>query len=148
MAHSITALMGCRMFRAVWTFTCQIGVRTSSTSALAISETGRLPMRGNAWRSRLFSQVRAWMGLRQPARFPSTTRAAASAKVGMASARRFSASGSPPSRASLRLAIARSRASASETRAVLTIYNIVQSIHGTWVIFIRVTLNPSLFPSF
>ncbi len=63
-AHSITALMRCRTFRAVWTFTCQIGVRTSSTSALAISETGRLPMRGNAWRSRLFSEVRAWMGLR------------------------------------------------------------------------------------
>ncbi len=119
MAHSITALMRCRTFRAVWTFTCQIGVRTSSTSALAISETDRLPMRGKAWRSRLFSQVRAWMGLRQPARLPSTARAAASAKVGMASARRLSASGSPPSRASLRFDSARSRASASDTKAVL-----------------------------
>ena len=27
-------------------FTCQIGVRTASTSALDTSETGRLPMRG------------------------------------------------------------------------------------------------------
>ena len=119
MAHSITALMRWRTFRAVWTFTCQIGVRTSSTSALATSETGRLPMRGKAWRSRLFSQVRAWTGLRQPACFASTTRAAASAKVGMPSARRFSASGSPPERASLRFESARSRASASDTRAVL-----------------------------
>lgn len=52
MAHSITALMRCR---TVWAFTCQIGVRTSSTAALATAETGRLPMRGKAWCSRLFS---------------------------------------------------------------------------------------------
>ena len=77
-AGSITALMRWRTFRAVWAFTCQIGVRTSSTSTLVTSETGRLPMRGKAWSSRLFSQVRAWMGLRQSARFFSTTRAAAS----------------------------------------------------------------------
>ena len=32
--------------RAVWIWTCQIGVRISSTSALATSETARLPMRG------------------------------------------------------------------------------------------------------
>ena len=40
-------------------------------------------------------------------------------KVGMASARRFSASGAPPSRASLRFDSARSRASASDTSEVL-----------------------------
>ena len=50
--------------------------------------------------------------MRQPSRFCSSTRMAASAKVGMPSARRFSASGSPPRRASLRLASAFSRASA------------------------------------
>ena len=43
--HSITALMRWRTFRAVWTFTCQIGVRTSGTSALATSDTDRLSMR-------------------------------------------------------------------------------------------------------
>ena len=45
--------------------------------------------------------------------------AVASAKLGTPCARRFSASGSPPSRASLRLASAFSRASASETSATL-----------------------------
>ena len=62
MAHSITAPMRWRTHRAVWTFTCQIGVSTSRRSALVTSETGRLPTRGKAWRSRLFSQVRAWIG--------------------------------------------------------------------------------------
>ena len=34
--------------RAVPAFTCQMGVRISSTSALLTSETGRLPIRGKA----------------------------------------------------------------------------------------------------
>ena len=49
MLHSSTALMALmrwRTVRAVRIFTCQIGVRIASTSALATSETGRLPMRG------------------------------------------------------------------------------------------------------
>ena len=45
----MTALMRWRTFRAVWTSTCQIGVRTSSASALVTSQTGRLPLRGEAW---------------------------------------------------------------------------------------------------
>ena len=61
MAHSITAPMhradaprrcAGAPHRAVWTFTGQIGVRTSSSSALVTSETARMPMRGKAWRSR------------------------------------------------------------------------------------------------
>ena len=56
---------------------------------------------------------------RHPARFCPTTRLAASAKVGIPTERRCSASGSPPARASLRLASACSRASANETRATL-----------------------------
>ena len=46
-AHSSTARMRWRTLWAVCTFTCQMGVRTASTSVLATSETGRLPMRGN-----------------------------------------------------------------------------------------------------
>ncbi len=56
---------------------------------------------------------------RQPARFCSTTVAAASAKLGMPWAHRFWARGSPPSRASLRLARAFSRASTRETSSTL-----------------------------
>ena len=47
-AHSITAWIRWRTRRAVCAFACQIGVRTSSTSALLTSETGRLPICGNA----------------------------------------------------------------------------------------------------
>ena len=84
-------------------------------SALVTSETGTRPMRGKAWSSRLRGQLFTCSALRQPARFCSNTRLAASAKVGMPAERRFSASGSPPSRASFRLANALSRASASGT---------------------------------
>ena len=95
------------------------GVRISSTSALVTSETGTLPMRGKAKRLRL--DIHSWecLGPRHPPCFCSSTRMAASAKVGIPSARRFSASGSPPWRASLRLASAFSRASAKGTRATL-----------------------------
>ena len=54
---------------------------------------------------------------RQPPRFCSSTRSAASAKVGTLWTRRLSAKGSPPDRASSRLASASSGASASETSA-------------------------------
>ena len=47
-AHSITARMRWRTRRAVVAFTCQMGVRISSTSALVTSETGIRPMRGKA----------------------------------------------------------------------------------------------------
>ena len=50
-------------------------------------------MRGKANRLRLDSHSRACFRLRQPARFCSSTRAAASAKVGTAWLRRFSARG-------------------------------------------------------
>ena len=119
MAHSSTAPMHHLTCRAVGGFTCQIGARTSSTSALVTSEMAISPMRGKAWRLRLDIHCWAWLGWRQPARFCSTTFAAASAKLGMPWARRFSASGSPPSRASFRFARAFSRASASDTRATL-----------------------------
>ena len=82
----MTALMRWRTFRTICAFACEIGVRTSRTSALVTSETCRLPMRGKAWSSRLFSQVRAWTGLRQPTCFSSTTRTAASANVDKPSA--------------------------------------------------------------
>ena len=48
MAHSSTDRMRWRTARAVSAFTCQIGVRISSTSAVLTSETGRRPMRRNA----------------------------------------------------------------------------------------------------
>ena len=86
-------------------------VRISSTSALVTSETGTLPILGKAWISRLGCQFLGTTALRHPARFCSITRRAASANVGMPTERRFSAIGSPPVRASLRLA--------SETRATL-----------------------------
>ena len=66
--------------------------------------------------SRLPSQSRACRGERQPGRSCFQTVRVASAKVGIDSARRFSARGSPPSRASFRFANAFSRASLSETR--------------------------------
>ena len=47
-AHSITARMRWRTGRAVVAFTCRMGVRISSTSALVTSETGIRPMRGKA----------------------------------------------------------------------------------------------------
>ena len=56
MAHSSTDQMRWRTARAVSVLTCQIGVRISSTSVVLTSETGRLPMRGKAYRSRLFHQ--------------------------------------------------------------------------------------------
>ena len=105
--------------RLVSAFVCQMGARISSTSALVTSETGIFPMRGKAYRSKVKIQSRPCARLRQPACFCSTTRAVASAKLGTPCLRRFSASGSPPSRASLRLASAFSRASARETSATL-----------------------------
>ena len=47
-AQSSTVRIRWRTARAVSAFSCQIGVRISSTSALLTSETGRPPMRGNA----------------------------------------------------------------------------------------------------
>ena len=47
-AHSRTARIRSRTLRAVCAFTCQIGVSTSSTSALVTAETGRAPIRGKA----------------------------------------------------------------------------------------------------
>ena len=61
-AHSSTARMRWRTARAVSAFTCQMGVRISSTSALVTWETGRSPMRGNALRSRLRRQFCAASG--------------------------------------------------------------------------------------
>ncbi len=114
-AHCITALMRWRSRRAVSGLWCQRGLSISSTSALVTSETGRSPIRGNACRSRLAGQSLACLGLRQPARFCSSTREALTAKVRMPRARRLSAIGSPSARASRRLARACSRASSSVT---------------------------------
>ena len=58
-------------------------------------------MCGSTCRLRLDIHSCACPGWRQPGFLPFQTRSAASAKVGMPSARRFSVSGSPPSRASL-----------------------------------------------
>ena len=58
MAHSITERMRWRTARAVSALVCQIGVRISRTSAVSTSETGRLPMRGKAYRSRL--RIQFW----------------------------------------------------------------------------------------
>ena len=115
MAHSSTDRMRWRTARAVSALLCQIGVRISSTSAVLTSETGRLPMRGKAYRSMLRIQFCACHRPRQPSRFCSSTRWAASAKVGTPWTRRLSARGSPPDRASMRLARASSRALASGT---------------------------------
>ena len=96
----------------------QRGVRISSTSALVTSETGNAPMRGKAYRSKLRNQFLGVAEVRHPARFCSTTRFAASAKVGMPMARCFSARGFSPARASLRLSSACSRASLETRRAL------------------------------
>ena len=68
-AHVTHDLVLLAEHRAVWTITGQIGIRTSSTSALATSETGRLTMRGKAV---AFEAVqprsgRRWRYARQPA---------------------------------------------------------------------------------
>ena len=47
-AHFITAPIRWRTRRAVSGLSCQIGVRTASTSAVVTSDTGIAPMRGNA----------------------------------------------------------------------------------------------------
>ena len=60
-------------------------------SALVTSETGTLPILGKTWISKLRYQFLGTAALRHPARFCSTTRLAASAKVGMPAERRFSA---------------------------------------------------------
>ena len=115
MLHSNTARMRWRTSLAVAALTCQIGERISSTSAVLTSETGRSPTRGNTYRSMLRHQLWTWCRPRQPPRFCSRTRRAASANVGTPWTRRLSASGSPPERASMRLARACSRALASGT---------------------------------
>ena len=112
----MTARIRWRSFLARAGFSCQIGARIPSTSALVTSETGISAMRGKTWCSRLFSQTCACRVERQPGRNCFQTLWAVSAKVGIDSARRFSVRGSPPSRASFRFANAFSRASLSETR--------------------------------
>ena len=47
-AHFITAPIRWRTRRAVWDFSCQIGVRMANTSAVVTADTGIAPMRGNA----------------------------------------------------------------------------------------------------
>ena len=111
----MTVLMRWRTRRAVAGRSCQTLRSVSTTSALVTSETGSLPSRGKAKRSMLDSQSLPCLGLRQPGRICARTASAAAAKVGMLLRRRFSASGSPPARASLRLASAAARASLSGT---------------------------------
>ena len=48
MAHSSTVWIRCLTVLAMTGLVCQMGVRIASTSALATSEIGRRPMRGNA----------------------------------------------------------------------------------------------------
>ena len=73
---------GIRTSRAVCAFVCQIGVTISNTSALVTCETGTWPMCGKAYRSRLDLYSRSYFAARQPACFCSSTRTAASPKVG------------------------------------------------------------------
>ena len=87
----------------------------STTSALVSSDTASLPSRGKANRAMLDNQSLPCFGFRQPGRIYARTASAAAAKVGMLWRRPFSACGSPPARASLRLARARARASLSGT---------------------------------
>ena len=47
-AHFITAPIRCRTRLAVSGFLCQMGVRIASMSAVVTSETGTLPICGNA----------------------------------------------------------------------------------------------------
>ena len=101
---SSTDRMRWRTSLAVAALTCQIGVRISSTSVVLTSETGRRPMRGKAYRSMLRIQFCACHPPRQWSRFCSSTRWAASANVGTPWTWRLSARGSPPDRASIRLA--------------------------------------------
>ena len=65
---------------------------------------------------KVFGQSAACLGLRHAPLFCFRTSAAACSKVGTPWWRRLAASGSPPERASMRLASACSRASASDTR--------------------------------
>ena len=91
------------------------GCETCTTAVERRHGVRRTAGQPDANRVRLDFQLRACLALRQPGRRSFQTRSAASAKVGTPLARRFSASGSPPERASLRLAKAISRASLSET---------------------------------
>ena len=84
-------------------------------SALVTSDTGIRPTCGKTYFVRLAFQSWACLRLLQPGCICVQTRSAASANVGTPLARRFSASGSPPARASLRLAGAWARASLSGT---------------------------------
>ena len=104
-----------RSRRAVSGRMCQTRRSASSTSALVTSRTAMRPSRGKACCSRLESHWRACRGCRQPGRLSCHTCSAASAKVGTSAARRRSSRGSPPALADLRLALARARASVSET---------------------------------
>ena len=110
--------MRCSTRRAVVGRGCQTCRSVSMTSAVVTDDTGIRPMQGKATRVRPDIQSRPYRGLRQPGRIWLQTRSAASAKVGSATAR-FSARGSPPARASLRLAKAWARASSSETSGKL-----------------------------
>ena len=107
----MTVLMRWRTRRAVAGRSCQTLRSVSTMSALVTSETGSLPRRGKAKRVMLDIQSLPCLGLQQPGRIWARTGSAAAAKVGMLLRRRFSASGSPPARASRRLAGAWARAS-------------------------------------
>ena len=88
------------------------------TSPVVTSSIGMSPMCGNANRAIPNIQSRLYLALLHPGRTWVQTRSAAAAKVRFL-ARRLSARGSPPARASLRLARASTRASCSETSGKL-----------------------------
>ena len=113
-AQSITVWMRWRSRRAVGGWRCQTSRSVSITSAVVRSTTGVSPMRGRAHRAMNDFQSRAYFRLRQPGRSCAQTRSAAAAKV-IPLVRCFSLVGSPPRRASFRLAKASARASSSDT---------------------------------
>ena len=89
---------------AVSAFTWQVGVWIRSISAVLTSETSRRADTGEGIAFEVGIQFCAYHRSREPPRFCSSTRSLFSARVGTPAARRSSESGSPPDRASFRLA--------------------------------------------
>ena len=113
MAHRITVEIRCRTRLAVWCFSFQIGRSTPMTSAGETWSTRFRPIMGNAYIRRVDIHWPACLSV-QFGWCIANTLPAAFSNVGIERCRALL--GSPPDRATLRLAKAASRASASVTR--------------------------------
>ena len=109
-----------RTFCAVACLFVQMGSSTAITSAVVIPSMSFPPSCGQAYSRSVVCQLSAFLPPAfHAALWMASTVATASSKVGTPGARRAAGRGSPPERATRRLARARSRASASGTREKL-----------------------------